>query len=276
MGVAQSSPYQVGRSDAAAPEEAVVANSVTGVLPYQAVSVVGLLALLVRWSALTERLGGMREETGRLACTEMLSSWLEACCSSGSWTCSLVWEQGWQNKWPRPESGGPRGDLHVRAGGIVDVAALGEPSGAAGSTHPVAARWQRALLARCEGDFSLQRVLGVAAATRELHGLFRQLIWHVGRQVHDTVMRALKGQAAPGFAAKEVSMKDVLADASRLDTQLVRYVASCRSASAGSHVVSVATDKSSVCGLQLQNSVVVLPCGKALIAPPQVALEMFV
>lgn len=261
---------QVGRQDQRRREEDLAANSTTGVLPYQAVSVVALLALLLRWSMCAERMGGMREERGRQSCGEMLQSMLEACYGSAPWTCVIALDDEWQNPWPRPETSPAVCTFQVLQGGIMVEGCL-QPTGVDQEhMNPVATRWETALARECNGDMSLMTVLRSTSGNPALRSLHRQLVWHLGRHVHQLVMRTLKGQVVPVVSASEVTIADMISNPDKLDVALVRYVASCRSATSGHTVLSLATDKSSVNGLQLQNSVIVLRNGSAIVTPPQV------
>lgn len=255
-------------------EQEVDANSSTGVLPYQAVSVVGLVALLLRWSAMSERMGGMREAEGRKSCGDMLGALLGAVHAAGRWSCPIVLDDLWANPWPRPDTAGPRVELVVSRHGLVDLGGFEAAAAPGPARLTVASRWLRALLHSCVGDLSLVTVMSVSLSTLALRSLSKQLLWHVGRSLQQLVMLALKGQQVPVVSAREVSMSDALGHPHKLDAALVRYVASCRSSTQGIKCFSVATDKSSVCGLQIQNSAIVLPNGTAIVAPPQVGLAI--
>ena len=105
----------------------------------------------------------------------------------------------------------------------------------------------------------------------KLHALYRQLAWHAGSRLQASMLAAYKGKTVQGLEVTPWALEDVLENPYQLDKHLVRYVGACKELASDCRAISICTDKSIVCGLTLQNSLIVLPhSNAAVVCPPQV------
>ncbi|CAK0820493.1 unnamed protein product [Prorocentrum cordatum] len=112
----------------------------------------------------------------------------------------------------------------------------------------------------------------VLSGMQQLDCVLNQVVWACARQIEMYAQGALKkgtDKEAP-LQVEVAPLIDIAWCRERLDQELQKHLHACKCASASLRNFTVATDKANVGGPSLQNSVVVLPDGQALVLPPQV------
>jgi hypothetical protein len=87
----------------------------------------------------------------------------------------------------------------------------------------------------------------------------------------EKVLAAFGGGAHESWRLRAEPAEGACSDPRRVDRELWQYVMGCKQAMRSVSSVSIATDKASVRGLQLQNSIMALPSNMAMVMVPQVA-----
>ena len=126
------------------------------------------------------------------------------------------------------------------------------------------------VLLAAETMWTLHSSCRSCALPRMPKGLFRQLVWQCSLRLEEVLCDLLEGKSVIQGVTIEVESW-ATEDTYRLEKQLLRYVASCRSITQqeGCQYLSLSTDKSRVHDSALQNTLCVLPSNVAWWAAPQ-------
>lgn len=244
-------------------------------LPSGSASSLGLLWLMTRCALLPCRLGGLRDDEDRAAARRLLKALLLACPREGEvWKVRVAFDDEWQNKWPRPTFDSAMCvDLEVNANGELDVCAWREQVEAAvvDRGHPLRSWWQGISQAiPSSGIVPLENLLDQALRKKQLAPLARQLLWSVGLRLDAQVLADDAANESLGWVA--ASQEGLRGRSREVDLQLARYLASSQNMFKAPAFLSLATDKASVKGLSLVNTVMVDSNNRAALLPPQVGL----
>ena len=97
-----------------------------------------------------------------------------------------------------------------------------------------------------------------------------QMLWQVGLHVQQTVAQLCAGTIQhQKCKACLIDMEAMLASGHLLDRALARYIISVQEVFRSFTTMNMCTDKSTVCGLGLQNSLCSLPNNKSAVVNPQ-------
>lgn len=212
----------------------------------------------------------MRDQKARRASLEFFEAMLYAVTADGCFQLEIAFVEDWTVHWPRPPFVATNVILQVDSAGRFSLAPWVEAVQVAiGPESRCGAMWLRCLQ-QTLGEATLGGLLSTSASAPKLRGLYLQLIWQVGLQLQAAFRLSLSGKTVVGLSASYWHLADVLEQPHQLDRHLARYLMASRQACAGVQNLSICTDKSTVCGLTLQNSAVILPNNTAVICPPQV------
>jgi hypothetical protein len=201
------------------------------VLPFNAISVHGLLFLLTKWCFQPERLGGMRDVDHVMACQYLLQAMLKIVVLDGGVPLAVAIAKSWENSWPRPDPPGLVA-LPVSCDGLVSLDGW-EVAATLHGGHSVTFKLLHKLKAALHNGMGLYSVMKQMSMDSELQGVFAQVVWQLGNRMQDALMRSLKGQSVAGVRSAVVDVGDFFDQRHRLDAHLVRYVQSCKATCAG-------------------------------------------
>lgn len=136
----------------------------------------------------------------------------------------------------------------------------------------VGTAWLRSLQLSLGAHPSFVDMFAATMGSKKLGPLHAQLLWHSGWRLQVLVQSSLQGSQALGVDCTPWKMLDLLEQPYQLDKYLASYVYAAQRRWTGRLHYSLCTDKASVGGLSLQNTMVCTPDGVALMAPPQVVL----
>lgn len=252
------------------------ASSLCRFLPTAAASTLAILALLVRWSVCGANRGGMKDDSARRAASEFFKAFVSWANQQGA-TWSLVLDlvdDHWRCTWPRPQPAAEQFVLHVDDEGGIDLNSWEHTILAANLAkgHPLR-RWFHALNASAAIPMNVAELLERSCSSAACQGLFPQVLWQTACRV-DSAVEASLGAGYGGPCVCSLTGADALwGSAKEVDYNLAKYLASCQTNFCKPQFMSLATDKASVRGLSLSNTVAVMPNNLAMIMAPQVALE---
>lgn len=243
----------------------------TGVLPYNAISMWGCLLLLLRWSSHDERMGGLRDDDHRAAAGLLLQAFIGAFVANNPrLEVEVDLAPSWTNLWPRPASFRNRTEI-LLVDGIADISGWEKCADEQGP-RSFAAESASLLQVGLGADRGVLAMMRALSSHKRLAGIFSQVLWAIGMAMHDAFIRGMQGGALKGAHVKTVDIAELFQTPNKLSETLVRYVSACKSKLATPRAVCMCTDKAAVVGFSMQCSVLTVPSGVAVVAPPQ-ALE---
>ena len=236
-------------------------------LPSASCSLPALLALLWRWGFSTKEFGGFENVANRKACQDMLMRFIDAyLAAAGSHKIPMRLQQPWYSVWPRPDAQ-PDFVIAVGADGVADFSELSWKSrGNSKSAAGLVATWWTTISGLLPGLAGDGRV--------RLH--FKDLIAKIAFHKCPGKLGALfKAQAAGSEQQAQVDAPvyfelGTLAEAliANEDATLAKYLLSGVECTANVKRYSMGTDKANGTGLPLQNSLIGIPSGVLIVAPP--------
>lgn len=184
----------------------------------------------------------------------------------------------WLCRWPRPQpADAPRISATLSPDGVLDFTQLQE-RGTRRGKDSVASAWWAELNARLHDRQPVSPqatdVMQRCAGSPTLTPLLAQLFWVLSERLEKVF-----GDQSKGIEKKATPQPMTLrwqdraaAFENNLDAHLAEYTLSAVQCASGCKYLTFATDKSSVNGLPLQNSVVVTSSGIGIVCVPQVPL----
>jgi hypothetical protein len=243
-----------------------------GSLPFNGVCMSGVLLLLDRFSARSEKLCGFRLDENRCNAEETLSAFLAMLSDGGAWELSVEIATQWNDPWPRPMLYNNIVQIKFEDGIVMldDWAAVAlrqGPSSLAGRTWAEISN----VMGTCRSVDLFFRTLG-NHDSNVLPVLFHQFLCCAGRRLQNQFTRAVRGEVKLSTAVlKLVELDDLFDNRGRMDAYLFRYVMSCRPKFKGQQYWSLCTDKANSGSFSIQGGLAVLPSNLAAVAPPQVS-----
>lgn len=244
-------------------------------LATSSISSPGLVWLLVRLSSMSNNCGGLRGQDDRRRASELLNRILRACFASERSCVRIELSNDWSCLWPRPVGSGeidlelvvsPRLEVDLEPWrDLLDAAEF--PRG-----HPCRL-WWRELFGGSDppGDLvNLESLLVLAMRSKALVSLLSQVLWCIGSLFEEVVVgiRDCGGLVEQSNA----SIDSLKGNPKEVDLQLCRYMESCKLAVGYPLHMSLATDKASIKGCSLVNTVAVTGGNLAALLPPQASL----
>lgn len=196
-----------------------------------------------------------------LAAQAYLIGLVESTASHRTFSMNVRIRSPWVTAWPHMESGGPSFELPV-ADGKVDLMPWKEDVGVC----KLSAQWFS-----LTGFASADRCLDLPTFMCQCVGLgndmslLSQVVSQVAFQAEIVLYSILKAGPKPGdVEVTPHSIMDVLQHDGRLDYDLLQHSFAGVKASTGANILSLATDKANVGGLQLARPLFVLPTNPRL------------
>lgn len=242
-----------------------------GLLTYPTASCWAVLELAVRWSSRSERSGALRDASAKQACAQMLEALVHILAADGNFSIPLYFYEGWVLRWPRPDGQPPSIRLDIAADGTFSFAGWAEALRALPPLQAqVGTSWLRALQLSLGASARFADTFTGTMGSKKFRALHAQLLWHCGLRLQALLQSSLQGRKTIGFECVPWKMLDLLDQPYQLDKFLARYVDAAQRRWHGRIHYNLCTDKASVGGLSLQNTMVCTPDGVAVMAPPQV------
>lgn len=235
-----------------------------------------LVTLLGRWSSCSPRKGGLKDDEARISSADFLQA-----------LCLLVSRQGhafvltidlsldWAVKWPRPMEVKQPATMLVDAFGrasfgkwVADV----ESQHRSPTNHWFHSRVFAQLASALGPEPRLADLFAQSMQEKVLSLLFRQLLWHIGTAVQQTLQSVMTPKSRQ-IVVRVPGLGDALsAGAEQWDVQLLRYNRAAQQAAKHQNNFSLCTDKAAVCGLGggVQNVIFGLLPNLGIIGIPQV------
>lgn len=191
---------------------------------------------------------------------------------------SVFRSPSWRPPWPAEDEGAPDLIVRVAEGGRLSLENLRAQVSLRGPPKEWSAFWGQCAdtFGRDQEHVGLVEFLLLLQVQKKLRHIFTQLLWAISLKLEYKVMCALK-RGAPATSSLQVEVGAIVNlswNVRRMDQELRKHLASCRRLTAGHLNFTFATDKASVGGPSLQNTLVVLANGSALLQAPQVQLAL--
>jgi hypothetical protein len=253
------------------------AESATSLIPFNflpnwGVSTVAYFVLLLHWSSLPPRRGGMKGIVP-LACRAYLEGFLVSCCARRPITIGIEFCESWSSPWPSP-SQTPHVTLSVGADSRVDFTPWVQYQACA-SVALLSRKWFNvfnASLSAHDNKLDLIDVLALAIRDESAESCFRQLVHQTASECETTLIAASETASVESETMVRMTVhavNDMLSDRRKLNAELVRRIQANVDASKNEFVFFVATDKFNIGGQHLANTVISFGA-YATIAAPQV------
>ena len=251
-------------------------TSTTHFLPFSATSTLGLCFLFVRFLHESPQRGGLRDNEQRGSAKSLFVGFLKAICSGhddSTWSIPVVMNYTWAPAWPRPDTHAPDLRLQVTPEGVVDLTEwrIAVAPLARHSHHPLR-RW----FCLVEGFGPTCHILdllcaaGHAKSQARAGPLFSQLLQRVSGRAESLLQRVIKmSESRPSLGAWFDDLESSLSTSRDVDIMLIRHVMSAQRAIGDDQHIGITTDKASVKGLSLMNSVIIRTNNDAAVCPPQ-------
>lgn len=248
-------------------------------LPFPGVATWALLLLAFRWHSLPREVGGVSSDKDKRAC-ELFAVALRSLISldgMAAWDFEVLLIRRWTPSWPRPSASvpGPRVRLIV-SGGRISLGPLlsaGEGCERVGVAHT----WLNALFAtEAQRVDTMQLAVFINKLIKcdSLRSLLAQFVFAAAKQIERMMgARVTNKEVSVGLVMRWRDSGCDLA-ANEVDKYMAQYITNCRMLLRDATVMSIATDKGSVNGLPLQDTIIGVPTGYAVLAPPAVLLVL--
>lgn len=243
------------------------------ILPAASGSVWAVMALCLRWGSPARTRGTLAKAEHRTVAMWMLASLIRAACELKAWHLEIRFAEPWENRNPRPEKLAPSIMCPVSTDGNIDLRpwrtlATQEPDSIAGG-------WFRRL-AECVSNMTILPLLAlvqvISSDKRLMSANFLgQVLWRIGvrlelvcmagfsRGVTSSVLTMPRAGAIESLTKSRFSVQDAFC---------VKYLFNAQEMSRNRRTMSIATDKSTVHGLPLQDTILVYPDNMAVVCPP--------
>jgi hypothetical protein len=186
------------------------------------------------------------------------------------WLLPIEFADDWVCPWPRPSTVLVGATLRVECDGTVDFSewhALVDD----GIQHrgSICRRWWALLKSELSDAFTipLDSLIMVVCKYKKLSSFCSQVLWSTATQFEGNALRI---PSSSSCQIRNTDLERLHGDQRSVDYQLSRYIESSQEAFVDAAYLSIATDKASVRGLQLCNSMMVTSANVAAILPPQV------
>lgn len=244
-------------------------------LPATCASSAALLLLLGRWAFLSRERGGLSSSEQREAAGEIFGRLCDAALEGVGLRLRVSLVVEWRCRWPRPAvlAGEVTVDVCISAGGEVDFRSLAQLASCPGPHRAVAKHTMAALSltgALCRSSVAQVFACASKASARAVVG---QIALSIAAALEVRMGQMAMGKdsaVASGMSFRWLSMVESIQWGYQLDEKLARYMQSCVAACLHQTMITLATDKHSGCGVPLQNTIICLPSGTAMLCPPQV------
>lgn len=253
--------------------EAAIVDSMR-VLPRPAMSLKALLCLLWRWCGCNAQQGGLKGQDSKGCAHSLVFSVMQGICQAdlGSpFEVCIFLDAKWECSWPRPQKGDCLVFL-VSTDGRMDVGAWRDEMDV-GQVSPrnIKSKWW-AFVDACVGEDDAMLLTDLFQHRADSQKLFLPFFGQILHALADRGERVLSASAqrdAPLGLLRAEAAPTSTSDPRHVDRDLMRHVVSCHQATAGARNISITTDKASVRGVPLQNSLVILPNNEAMVLVPQ-------
>lgn len=248
-------------------------QSTTRFLPTPAISIVGLVVMLVRWGRNSLARGGLRGEHGQQQAKLFLSAILSGCEVGGlQWEMSVGIVSEWSCKWPRQTSGENPDTVLVDPLAVLDLEPWRQKIEAAALPRDDPLQlWWSALQGSVgdDGRIGLAEAFARACAAPSCKALFAVLVWAVAQRAQVVILDSRLSRESPVEVVLN-GADNFRPNSKAADFNLARYIEAGASLIGRPLNLSVVTDKAQVKGLNLANAMVVTPAKEGIIMPPQV------
>jgi hypothetical protein len=241
-------------------------------LPTQACSPLGFIVLCARWMSTNFSCGGLRDGKCRAAVGMLLTSFLGIANKAGEhWQIQLS-SKTWFDNWPRPSFSINPVHVWVNDMGIVNLTPIKEAihNGTLPKGSVIRQFWAvvKPHIDEQECTILLLTVFTVCV-NRPCQSVFRQFAWHAASRIQSRINPCSIDDIADVTVTFQAT--DTMWGNNRaIDYNLSRYVDACRAQCRFPKHVSLATDKATVQGMSLSNTIVCLPSNTAMLMVPQV------
>lgn len=243
-------------------------------LPTGALSTFGLLVVLSGMaSSMHHQAGGVKGSDLKAAAKFFLHGLVDAACFlQATFDIPIYSSASWSPSWPCEEECAPDFVLNI-IGGAVAVKNLRAQLVLKAADKA----WVKVWSMMEEGfgrDLDTLRLLDfilLLLSEQKLKQIAAQVVWALSRKLELVTLTSLR-RGLPAEAPLQVRVApliDVAWHRQRLDQEISKHLVACRHLSTGLRNFSIPTDKANVGGPSLQNSIVVLADGSALVQAPQ-------
>ena len=232
-----------------------------------------LVAMSLRWWAGPAKQGRMSTASGQQAASNLLDALLLGMSALAAWNLEVKFDSQWSHRWPRPELPCPHTiELQVTAEATVDLrpwARMAEQGDCAVAKHawdavrPQLGSWR---------EVSLKTLMQVCQQRPALQRILAQLLWRLGSRMDFVIMKGRKKGECSDILTVPMDTKEVeltSCSPATQDAYLVKYLYAAVNKSFNQRTFSLATDKATVGGLPIQNTILVYPDNVAVVCPPQ-------
>jgi len=244
-------------------------------LPSAAVSTIGLLTLMAKWTCMSFQHGGLKEKSDREAVETVWEALMNIAFGSDDRpvTIRLRIDPDWQCCWPRPDAQGfPMFELEVDKSGFIHFGELASAAAPARSCQTTMVRKLQSVRGR-NPEVAVNGRTAIAMFSKAQDApslsLARQIAWCFATKLELALGKQAKNTSSAG--GEDFAWADPDADgkfAQALD--LVKYVLGGRNAATGHHTFVATMDECEGIGMTLVNMVVGLHDNHGIMCVPNV------